>query len=102
MELLIQLYLIKNTNATDSIKECEWYGFNNHEIQSYEYSEIQNLLKDWNKSLQDYVDFELELSSKYDFISPSSSFQEEPEVIIEINEIRSTLPSAYSVDMYII
>lgn len=79
--------LINNTNAIFSIKECEWYGFNNYEIQSYEYNEIQNLLKDWNKSLQDYAIFESELSCKYDFISPSSSFQEEPKVIIEINEI---------------
>ena len=79
--------LIKKTNATNSIKECKWYGFNNYEIQTYEYTEVLDLLKNWNSSLQDYINLESRLSNEYDFISPSPLFQKDPEVIIEINEI---------------
>jgi very-short-patch-repair endonuclease/precorrin-3B methylase len=85
--LILSKTAIENSNKATSLIEHEWYGFNNSDIQSYEYEKLKALLNSWNSSLEEYSSYESEVIKQFSLLTRSSDFQKLPSEIVEINEI---------------
>jgi len=86
---------LEHSNNATSFKNHEWYGFENSKFQMHEGDKLKGLITTLNHAFEDYVAFEEEIASEFDFISISNNFQKLPE---EITEFKEFLDSVTDVD----